>query len=133
MSPLKKMFSLALNNRHSIPPPKRSRSSHPEVFLRKGVLKLCSKFTGEHPCRSAISIKLLYYPANLLHIFRTPFLKNTYGRLLLKALLKFCYTVSGNMFLEGINVLCFICVWKRMVIFFISVCFAFFTGLLLSI
>ena len=35
-----------------------SRSSHPEVFLEKGVLKICSKFTGEHPCRSAISIKL---------------------------------------------------------------------------
>ena len=31
------------------------RSSHSEVFLRKGVLKICSKFTGEHPCRSAIS------------------------------------------------------------------------------
>ena len=36
------------------------RSSHPEVFFRKGVLKICSKFTGEHPCRSAISIKLLW-------------------------------------------------------------------------
>ena len=23
--------------------------------LKKGVLKICSKFTGEHPCRSAIS------------------------------------------------------------------------------
>ena len=34
------------------------RSSRPEVFLRKGVLKICHKFTGEHPCRSAISIKL---------------------------------------------------------------------------
>ena len=45
------------------------RSSHPEVFLGKGVLKICSKFTGEHPCRSAISIKLLC--------------KNTSGRLLL--------------------------------------------------
>ena len=33
------------------------RSSHPEVFLGKGVLKICSKFTGDHPCRSAISIK----------------------------------------------------------------------------
>ena len=31
------------------------RSSHSEVFLRKGVLKICSKFAGEHPCRSAIS------------------------------------------------------------------------------
>ena len=36
----------------------KHRSSHPEVFLEKGVLKICSKFTGEHPCRSAISIKL---------------------------------------------------------------------------
>ena len=37
----------AIHNRH--------RSSHPETFLVKGVLKKCSKFTGEHPCRSAIS------------------------------------------------------------------------------
>ena len=35
-----------------------SRSSRPEVFLGKAVLKICSKFSGEHPCRSAISIKL---------------------------------------------------------------------------
>ena len=35
------------------------RSSYPEVFLVKGVLKICSKFTGEHSCRSVISIKLL--------------------------------------------------------------------------
>ena len=34
------------------------RSSHPEVFLRKGVLKVCSRFTGEYPCRSVISEKL---------------------------------------------------------------------------
>ena len=65
-----------------------------EVFLRKGVLKKCSKFTGEHPCRSAISIKLLSNfieitlqhgcsPVNLLNIFKTSFLKNTYGGLLL--------------------------------------------------
>ena len=26
------------------------RSGRPEVFLRKGVLKICCKFTGEHPC-----------------------------------------------------------------------------------
>ena len=30
------------------------KSSHPEVFLEKGVLKICSKFTEEHPCRTAI-------------------------------------------------------------------------------
>ena len=60
------------------------RSSHPEVFLRKYVLEICSKFTGEHPYRSAISIKLQSNfteitlrhgcsPVNLLYIFRTPF------------------------------------------------------------
>ena len=26
------------------------RSSHPELFLSKDVLKICSKFTGEQPC-----------------------------------------------------------------------------------
>ena len=35
------------------------RSSPSEVLLGKGVLKICIKFTGERPCRSAISIKLL--------------------------------------------------------------------------
>ena len=29
-------------------------SSPPEVFLGKGVLKICSKFTGEHLCQSVI-------------------------------------------------------------------------------
>ena len=70
------------------------RSSRSEVFLVKGVLKICSKFTGEHPCQSVVSIKLLRNfieitlphgcsPVNLLHIFRTPFTKNTSGWLLL--------------------------------------------------
>ena len=70
------------------------RSSHPEVFLEKGVLKICSRFTGEHPCRSVISIKLLCNfieiifrqgcsPVTLLHIFRTSFTKSTSGRRLL--------------------------------------------------
>ena len=31
----------------------KNRSSHPEMFLR--VLKICSKFTGEYPCRRVIS------------------------------------------------------------------------------
>ena len=71
------------------------RSSHPEVFLGKGVLKICGKFTGEHPCRIVISIKLLCNfieielqhgcsPINLLPILRTPFPKNTFGGLLLQ-------------------------------------------------
>ena len=32
-----------------------------KYFLKKGVLKICSKFTGEQPCRSAVSIKLLCF------------------------------------------------------------------------
>ena len=49
------------------------------------------KFTGEHPCRSVIPIKLQSNiiqitlgqngrsPANFLHIFRNPFPKNASG------------------------------------------------------
>ena len=62
------------------------RCSHPEVFQGKHVLKICSKFTGEHPYRSAISIKLLQHgcsPLNFLHVFRTAFLKNTSAPLFL--------------------------------------------------
>ena len=70
------------------------RSSPLKVFLGKGVLKICGKFTGEHPCRSVISIKLLCNfveikprygcsPVNFMPIFRAPFSKNIYGGLLL--------------------------------------------------
>ena len=73
---------------------KTFKSSRPEVFLRKAVLKICSKFTGEHSCQSVTSIKLLCIfieialrhgssPVNLLHIFRTTFPRNTSGWLLL--------------------------------------------------
>ena len=34
------------------------RSSRPEVFIKKGVLKNFAKFTGKHLCRSLLSIKL---------------------------------------------------------------------------
>ena len=83
------------NNHNNLPCSKIIfRSSRPEVFLEKGVLKVCSKFTGEHSGRSAISIKLLcdfteivlqhgYSPENLLSIFRTSFSRNTSGWLLL--------------------------------------------------
>ena len=68
------------------------RSSPPEVFLGKGILKICSIFTGEHPSQSVISIKLLRnfieitlqhgsYLVNSLQIFRTSFSKNTSGGL----------------------------------------------------
>ena len=69
------------------------RSSPQEVYLGKSVWKICSKFTGEDPCRSVISTKLLWTfieialreecsSVYLLHIYKTSFLKNTYGGLL---------------------------------------------------
>ena len=64
------------------------RSSHFAVFLGKGVLKICSKFTGEQPSRSTLlkSHFSMGAPVNLMHIFRTCFLKNTSGWLLLQLL-----------------------------------------------
>ena len=70
------------------------RSSPLEMFLGKGVLKICSRFPGEHLFWSVISIKLqsnfieivLRYgcsPVNYLHNFITPFRKNTSGGVLL--------------------------------------------------
>ena len=65
-----------------------------KTVLGKGLPKICSKFTEEYPCRSAISVKLQSNiieialrhgcsPLHLLHIFRTPFPKNTSGGLLM--------------------------------------------------
>ena len=77
------------------------RSSHPEVFLEKGVLKIRSKFTGEDTCRCVIPARFLCKfieitlwhgrsLVNLQHIFRTPFHKDTSGRLLL------CFFLAGR-------------------------------------
>ena len=74
---------------------KLSKAAFPEVFLGKGVLKICSKFT-EHAFWNAISIKLQSNfieitlrhgcsPVSLLHIFRKLLPKNTSGGLLLKS------------------------------------------------
>ena len=75
--------------------PEKDRSSPPQVFLSKDVLKISCKFTGEHPYQSATPIKLqsnfnetalwhMYSPVHLLHISRIPFPKNISGGLLLK-------------------------------------------------
>ena len=63
-----------------------NRGSHLDVFLGKGVLKICSKFTGEHPCRSVIlqfylnhtSAWLFFckFAAYFQNTFRTPGLVN---------------------------------------------------------
>ena len=68
------------------------------MFLRKGVPKICSKFTGKHPYRNVISKKLQSNfieitlrhgcsPVNLLHISRTSFYKNTSGGLFLNRII----------------------------------------------
>ena len=68
----------------------RSQKQASRGVLKKRFLKICSKFTGEHPCRNVISIKMQSNfieiahrhgcsPVNLLHIFRTTFLKNSSG------------------------------------------------------
>ena len=57
------------------------------MFSRKGILKICGKFTGEHICQSnfiEITLRHGCSPVNFLHIFRTPFSKNTSGWLLPK-------------------------------------------------
>ena len=87
------MYSLEIFKKHPLwfffgKLPSIDRGSPSEVFLGKGVLKIYSEFTGEHPSRSAISIKLQSNfieitlphgcsPVNLVHIFWTPFHKNT--------------------------------------------------------
>ena len=77
--------------------------------LEKSVLKICSKFTREHPympkCNLIklqsnfieIALKHGCSPVNLLHIFRTPFPKNIFGWLLLQSL------VSGSATSKQVN------------------------------
>ena len=107
------------------------RSSPPEALLGKGVLKICSKFSGEHPCQSVISIKLqsnsiettLRYgcsPVNLLHIFRKTFAENTSGGLLLYLFSLVSYKVHQKL-IWPFNVWCalkghtYFCSWKLQV------------------
>ena len=55
---------------------KANKSSRPEVFFGKDVLKISSKFARNHTSAWVFSYKFAAF-------FRTPFLKNTSGRLLL--------------------------------------------------
>ena len=66
------------------------RSSRPELFCKKGVLKHFAKFTGKHLCQSLFFNKVAglavgrCFPVSFAQFLRTPFLQNTSGRLLLK-------------------------------------------------
>ena len=92
------------------------RNSRPEVFCKKDVVKICSKFKGEHPYQNAISIKLQSNfieitirhgcsPVNLPHLLRTPFPKNSSGWLLVASVLsKIMFqeaVISANYLLAG--------------------------------
>ena len=88
----------------------RIRSSPPEVFLGNVNLKICSKFTGEHPSRSVIlidctEIALRYRSSlsNSLYIFRTYFYKNIYGGLLLQKIKVNIATFYLSIFREDYN------------------------------
>ena len=97
-SPLKKMFgwrmiqmckiffSLEFNGEH------KTRTSRPEVFCKKGVLRNVTKFTGKHLCQSLFFNKVAdprpatlfnkrlwhrCFPVNFVKFQRTPFLQNT--------------------------------------------------------
>ena len=74
----------------------RFRSSHPEVFFRKRVLKICSKFTGEHPCRNVIWIKLQsnFIEIALRHGCSSVNLLDSLG-----ILIKICWIVSERLIL----------------------------------
>ena len=68
------------------------KSSHRRFSVRKGVLRNFAKFTGKHLCQSLFFNNLflilkkrlwhMCFPVNFAKFLRTPFLKNTSGRLL---------------------------------------------------
>ena len=85
------------------------RSSHSEVSCEKGVLKICSKCRGKHPCRSVVSKKLLgnfieitrchgCSLVNVMHVFRTLAPQNTSGGLLLYPTTSLKETTPTQMF-----------------------------------
>ena len=72
----------------------RLRSSCPEVFCKKGVLRNFVKLTGKHLCQSLFFNKVValrpatllkkrlwhrHFPTNFAKFLRTPFLQNTPG------------------------------------------------------
>ena len=70
-----------------------ARSSHQRCSMKKGVLRNFTKFTGKHLCRSLFFNKVATllkkrlwhrcFPVNFAKFFRTPFLQNASGWLLL--------------------------------------------------
>ena len=67
------MYFNKLEHRFLVESAMIDRSSRPEVFLRKSVLKTCCKFTRKHPCRSVISIKQFYWNHTSAWVFLCQF------------------------------------------------------------
>ena len=83
-----------------------SRRTYPEVFPRKGVLKICSNFTGEHQCRSVALIKLLcnFIEITLRHWCSPAICCISSEHLFLRTPLNGCYWIHVLLFLH-------FCVW----------------------
>ena len=62
------------------------------MFLGKGVLKICSKFIGKHPCRSMISPKLLFNKGPLVNYALFPIAEHPNQQ-----------TIVDKRFYKGIN------------------------------
>ena len=81
----------------------RNSQKQPSIgVLIKGVLKICCKFTGEHPCHCNLIEIILRHECsltNLLHIFRTSFYKNTSGWLLLNSILLYWLNWPSKIFI----------------------------------
>ena len=91
-----------------------SRSSHPEVFCKKGVLRNFAKFTGKHlrqrlffnkvaGLRPAFLLKKRlwqrFFPVNFVKFLRTPFFMERFWWLLLNHFL-YSLKTSENQFLR---------------------------------
>ena len=76
-----------------------------EVFLVKGVLRIYSKFTGKHPCRGAISIKLLCNTSGglLWFDFIEPY--SSFGNEILKIFFQFPEFLFKSYFVYTIQIL----------------------------
>ena len=90
----------------------RYRSSRPEVFCKKGVLRNFAKFTGKHLCQSLFFNKVAglrpskrekktlwhrCFPVNFAKFLRTPFIVEHLWWLLLKIVQKPVFMLSKNL------------------------------------
>ena len=84
------------------------RSSPPEVFLGNVVLQIRGKFTGEHPCQSAISIKLQinFIEVTLRHGCSPVNLLRILGNLILKTPLTGYFSNYAVFRYESLNSTC---------------------------